>query len=84
MKVTLLGVKNIEAFETNDGNTVDGVKIFIAYPDENTYGNIADSKYISRNVFNSFGIMLDEFINHIGEVIDCEFNPKQKIVGISI
>ena len=28
MKVTLVGVKNIEAFETNDGKTVDGVKSF--------------------------------------------------------
>ena len=29
MKVTLVGVKNIEAFETNDGKTVDGVKLFM-------------------------------------------------------
>lgn len=50
MKVTLVGVKNIEAFETNDGKTVDGVKLFIAYSDENTYGNVAESKYIDRKV----------------------------------
>ena len=84
MKVTLVGVKNIEAFETNDGKTVDGVKLFIAYSDENTYGNVAESKYIDRKVFNDFGIKLDELVNHIGEVIDCEFNPKQKIVGITV
>ena len=55
MKVTLVGVKNIEAFETNDGKTVDGVKLFLAYSDENTYGNVAESKYIDRKVFNDFG-----------------------------
>lgn len=84
MKVTLVGVKNIEAFETNDGKTVDGVKLFIAYSDENTYGNVAESKYIDRKVFHDFGIKLDVLVDHIGEVIDCEFNPKQKIVGITV
>ena len=58
--------------------------LFIAYSDENTYGNVAESKYIDRKVFNDFGIKLDELVDYIGEVIDCEFNPKQKIVGITV
>ena len=84
MKVTLVGVKNIDAFETYDGKTVDGIKLFIAYSDANTYGNVSESKYIDRKVFNDFGVKLDDLVNHIGKVIDCEFNPKQKIVGITI
>ena len=82
MLVNLVGVKNISKFETSDGKTIEGVKLFLAYADENTYGNMTDSKFISNSVFQSFGIELKQLIYNIGCCIDVEFNPKQKIVGI--
>lgn len=71
-------------FKSRDGNEINGVKVFIAYPDENTYGNVAESKFIQRNIYDSFEFPVEKLIEKIGEVVDVEFDPKKKIVGISI
>lgn len=71
-------------FTSRDGNEINGVKVFIAYPDENTYGNIAESKFIQRNVYDSFQVSVDKLIEKIGEVVNVEFDPKKKIVGITL
>lgn len=41
MNVTLIGVQDMN-FTGRDGNEINGVKVFFAYPDENTYGNLYD------------------------------------------
>ena len=71
-------------FTSRDGNAINGVKVFITYPDDNTYGNIAESKFIQRNVYNSFNVSVDKLVQKIGEVINVEFDPKKKIVGITV
>lgn len=38
MNVTLIGVQDMN-FTGRDGNEINGVKVFFAYPDENTYGS---------------------------------------------
>lgn len=83
MKVNLIGVQDMN-FTSREGNDIDGVKVFIAYPDSNTYGNYAESKFISRNVYNSFNVPVSDLLEKIGQVIDCEFDPKKKVVGITI
>lgn len=83
MKVSLVGVQDMD-FKARDGNDINGVKVFIAYPDINTYGNIAESKFIQRNVYESFKIPVEKLIEKIGEIVDVEFDPKKKIVGITI
>ena len=83
MKVSLVGVQDMD-FKSRDGNEINGVKVFIAYPDENTYGNVAESKFIQRNIYDSFEFPVEKLIEKIGEVVDVEFDPKKKIVGISI
>lgn len=83
MKVSLVGVQDMD-FKSRDGNDINGVKVFIAYPDSNTYGNVAEAKFIQRNVFESFKLPVEKLIEKIGEVVNVEFDPKKKIVGISI
>lgn len=83
MKVSLVGVQDMD-FKARDGNDINGVKVFIAYPDSNTYGNIAESKFIQRNVYDSFNLPVKKLIEKIGEVVNVEFDPKKKIVGITI
>lgn len=83
MKVSLVGVQDMD-FKSRDGNDINGVKVFIAYPDSNTYGNVAEAKFIKRNVFESFKLPVEKLIEKIGEVVNVEFDPKKKIVGISI
>ena len=83
MKVSLVGVQDMD-FKGKDGSVINGVKVFIAYPDSNTYGNVAESKFIQRNIYESFKLPVEKLIQKIGEVVNVEFDPKKKIVGISI
>lgn len=83
MKVSLVGVQDMD-FKSRDGNKINGVKVFIAYPDENTFGNVAESKFIQRNIYESFMLPLEKLIGKIGEVVNVEFDPKKKIVGITV
>lgn len=83
MKVLLVGVQDMD-FKSRDGNDINGVKVFIAYPDSNTYGNVAEYKFIQRNVFESFKLPVEKLIDKIGEVVNVEFDPKKKIVGITL
>lgn len=78
MKVSLVGVQDMN-FTSRDGNEINGVKVFIAYPDENTYGNVAESKFIQRNVFESFKLPVEKLIEKIGEVVNVEFDPKRRL-----
>lgn len=83
MNVSLVGVQDMN-FKSRDGNDINGVKVFIAYSDSNTYGNVAESKFIQRNIYESFKLPVEKLIEKIGEVVHVEFDPKKKIVGISI
>ena len=83
MKVSLVGVQDMD-FKSRDGNDINGVKVFIAYPDSNTYGNVAESKFIQRNIYESFKLPIEKLIEKIGEVVNVEFDPKKKIVGITL
>lgn len=82
MKVNLLGVRDYDNIKLRDGNTLDGVKLFISYPDLDVQGQFADGKYIDRKVFENFGTSVDELAAYCGSCIDVEFDPKRKIVGI--
>lgn len=82
MKVSLIGVRSIN-FTTDEGNEISGIKLFIAYPEDNVYGKICDSRFITDNVFSNLGVPVDTLLNSIGSEIDIEINPKGKVVGIS-
>lgn len=86
MKVTLVGVQDVNFTDSRTGEEIDGVKIHIVYPDvnDNTYGNLAENYWINRNVFDSFGFTFEDLINHIDEIINVEWNPKRKVVGITL
>ncbi len=90
MKVELIGVRSID-FTTKEGNDISGIKLFVAYPEEDVYGNVAESRFInvaesrfiSDRVFESFGVPIKDLISCIGGKIDMEINPKGKICGIT-
>lgn len=83
MKVNLIGLRNVD-FENDKGEQVQGIKLFIAYPDDNVYGNCAENRFITADRFEKFDFELKDLIEKIGEVIDIEINPKNKIVGITL
>ena len=83
MKCTLLGFKSLD-FENKEGDKVEGIKLFLAYVDENTVGCECDAKFINRNVFDTFGITIDKLADSVNSVVDVEFNMKNKVVGLSL
>ena len=83
MKVNLIGLRKLD-FENEKGDQVQGIKLFFAYPEENVYGNTADSRFISAELIEKLGVPVQDLIDHIDQVIDIEISPKNKIVGITI
>lgn len=81
MKCTLLGFKSVD-FENSGGEKIEGVKIFYAYPDDNTVGSVADSKFVRPAVFNNFSVSAASLADSIGECLDFEFDGKGKLVGL--
>lgn len=81
MKATLLGFKSVD-FTNKDGEEVKGTTIFFAYPDEGVKGVATDKKYISSELFDSFGISKEQLSEALDTVIDVEFGRKDKIVGL--
>lgn len=83
MKCTLLGFKSLD-FENKDGDKVEGIKLFLAYVDENTVGCECDAKFINKNVFETFKVSLESLADAVNTVVDVEFNMKNKVVGLSL
>lgn len=81
MNCTLLGFKSVD-FENNDGERIEGVKIFYAYPDDDTVGSVAESKFVKPAVFNNFSVTATALADSIGECLDFEFDGKGKLVGL--
>lgn len=83
MKVNLIGLRELD-FDNDKGEPVQGVKLFFSYPDDGVYGECTDQRFVGAKVFESFGISLKDLAEHIGEVIDIEINPRNKIVGLTL
>lgn len=84
MKVKLIGVRSINFEDKKTGNEISGIKLFIAYPETDVYGLMTDDRFISDNVFVSFGVPVKDLIESIDSDINLEINPKGKVVGISL
>jgi hypothetical protein len=81
MKVMLVGVQDME-FTTQDGGVIDGVKLHYLETAEGVSGHKTSSKYVARNVFNSFGVNLKSLVECLGTEVDVEYNSYGKMVGL--
>ena len=68
MKVNLIGLRALD-FENDKGDQVQGIKLFIAYPDDNVYGNCTESRFIMADRFDKLGLNLKDLIDKIDELI---------------
>lgn len=82
MRCELVGVQDMN-FQTREKDTIDGVKLHYLTVEDNTYGQNANTGFISRNVFDSFGITVKDLTELIGKSINLEFNNKKRICGIT-
>lgn len=83
MKVTLTGFKSVD-FLNDRRERVQGMNIFIVYPDENVVGLAAEKKFISQTVWDGFKITPEQLADSIDTAIDVEFGRKDKIVGLKV
>lgn len=84
MHVRLLGVRPVEFPDQKTGEMVEGISLYIAYPDADVYGEVADKKFISNDSVEKLRIDVDEFINAIGSDIDIMVNPRGRLSAITL
>lgn len=80
-KVKLIGLQDLD-FTNRQGEQVQGLKLFINFPDENVMGIMADSKFINRQACINLGISIDGLAPLIGKDVDLETNIKGHVVGV--
>lgn len=83
MKVTLVGFKSLN-FTDTEGNKVEGIRLYIAYPDDDVIGCAVDTAFIRQNVFDGFGVTEDQLADAVDCAVDVEYGRKGKIVGFKV
>lgn len=84
MIVTLIGFKTVDFTDEDSGKKVQGISLYISFPDADTVGEACERQFVSSTILDAYGIKaadLQEFIN--GE-INIEYNRKGKIGSISL
>lgn len=84
MLVKLLGLRPVEFEDEKTGNMIEGVSLYIAYPDEDVYGEIADKKFINKDTLTRLNLRDDQLIEAVGSEIDLTLNPRGKLSGIKL
>lgn len=80
MKVKLLGFKKVN-FDSTEGNSIQGTKIFVANKERNVVGMTSTSFWVSDSNFsNMVGIDLNAYID---KAIEVEVDLRGKLVYIS-
>lgn len=84
MKVKLLGVRPVEFTDEKTGDCIEGISLYIAYPDEDVYGVVADKKFVKNDAAEKLGIDIKLLTAGINKDIDIELNPRGKLSSITI
>lgn len=84
MKVTLIGFKTVDFTDEDSGKKVQGISLYISFPDADTVGEACERQFVNKSIFDAAGItskMLEELIN---DEINIEYNRRGKIGSVSI
>lgn len=84
MNVHLLGVRPVEFTNEKTGEIVEGITLYISYPDSDVYGVVADKKFISNEAAERLELSVEALIKAIGSDIDIMINPRGRLSGITI
>ena len=84
MKVKLLGVRPVDFTDEKTGEIIEGISMYIVYPDPDVYGVIADKKFIRNDAAEKLGIDIKSLTDGINKDIDIELNPRGKLSSITI
>ena len=84
MQVKLLGVRPVSFTNETTGELVEGISLYIAYPDADVYGSMSDKKFINNDALERLGISDEELIHAVGSDIDIMINPRGKLSAITV
>lgn len=84
MKVTLIGFKTVDFTDEESGKRVNGISLYISFPDADTVGEACERQFVSSKILDDSGIKADDLEEFINGEINIEYNRKGKIGSISI
>lgn len=87
MKVKLLGVRPVNFPDKDTGEMVEGLSLYIAFPDPDVYGLAGDKKFVSNSALERLKVSSQALITVAdsgGAEIDIDLNPRGKLSAITI
>lgn len=90
MNVKLIGVRPVSFPDKNTGEIVEGISLFIAYPDPDVIGLFTEKIFINLQRLKNLKVNVDDLtalldVSDFGDAeIDIDYNPRKQICGISI
>ncbi len=81
MLTKVVGIRRLQ-YDTvrKDGspNSVDGYSFSLEYKDRDTIGVAVESRYVSKNALNNFGIAIpdDKVADCVGKTLEIEYNQR--------
>lgn len=76
--MVIVGLKRVD-FKDKDGSLIQGVKVYVNYPEDNVEGMATDSFFLSDNKFSDYHDALC-----VGSPIDVHYNKYGKISAITL
>jgi len=84
MKVTLIGFKSVDFTDEDNGKHIEGMNLFISYPDADVVGKAAEKQFINKTVFDDFGVSPELLKKYIDKEINIEYNRRGKIGSLTV
>lgn len=80
-KVKFVGLQDLD-FVGREGDTIQGLKLYLTFQDENVMGLRAESKFINRQSCSNLGFTVDSLMPLIGKDVELETNLKGHVIGV--
>lgn len=78
MKVKLYGYREVD-MTADDGRRINGVSLYIGYPNDGVVGEQTAKVFINNVLRTSEG-----FVPHVGDALNIEYGPNGRVVGVSV
>lgn len=82
MKVELVGIGVLDYTSKKTGQPVQGLSLYINYPDPNVAGKVAESKYLSKALCDQIGISADTLLPYVSKEVELELNLRGYVIGV--
>lgn len=84
MKVTLIGFKSVDFTDEESGKHVEGISMYLSYPDAGVIGKSSERQFIDKAVFEGFGVSPELLGKYVNKDINVEYNRRGKIASLTV